>query len=135
MTASCPGVIVGSNRPVVKLASLVVAHRVDLSPASARNRRGDAVSFVLRHSLGSTRQQAALGQECRGADPAQTADVAAGLSGVKVCQHGQHPAVVVGRRRQLQLPENAADVLLDRTLADPKLMADGAVAASLGDRR
>jgi len=32
-------------------------------------------------------------------------------------------------------PENAADVLLDRTLADPKLMADGAVAASLGDRR
>src|SRR5213076_1352122 len=44
-------------------------------------------------------------------------------------------AVVALRLRQSQLPEDAADVLLDRAAADEERRADGRIRAPLGHQR
>ena len=53
-------------------------------------------------------------------------------AGAEVSEHRQHAAVVLGRRRQVELGEDRGDVLLDRPLGDDQLRGDGGVGAALG---
>src|SRR5262249_20873044 len=52
-------------------------------------------------------------------------------SGAQEGEHGQHAAVIVPRRGQVQLREDARHVLLNRALADHELLGDGVVRAAL----
>src|SRR5690242_530251 len=52
---------------------------------------------------------------------------AAVRSGTEVREHGQHAAVIVGRRGQVELSEDARDVLFDRPLAHHQLGGDRVV--------
>ena len=56
----------------------------------------------------------------RAADPGPRAAARRAL-GLQVGQHRQHAAVVLGRRRQVELGEDARDVLLDGALGDDEL--------------
>jgi hypothetical protein len=53
---------------------------------------------------------------------------ALGGSGPQVSEDGQEPAVGLIRRKQVQLGEDAADVLADRGLGNHQLLGDCAVA-------
>src|SRR5690348_11251287 len=55
-----------------------------------------------------------------------------GASGAQVAQNSQDAAVILGRGRQLQLPEDARHVLLHGALGDHHLLGDRVVGAALG---
>ena len=54
------------------------------------------------------------------------------MSGLQVSKDGEHPAMVAGRGRQVELGEDVADVLLDGTGTDGERLGDRVVGASLG---
>src|SRR5215470_18191234 len=49
--------------------------------------------------------------------------------------HGQHPPMVVGRRRQAQRCEDVLDVLFDGVLGDEQPLGDRLVGSPLGHQR
>src|SRR6476660_1332437 len=52
--------------------------------------------------------------------------------GVEPGEHGEHSAVVVGGRWQVEFGEDVVDVLVDRLLADVEAKGDGGVRAAFG---
>src|SRR5688572_18831650 len=50
----------------------------------------------------------------------------------QVAEHGEHPAVVTGGRREAELGEDAVDVLLDGAARDDQGLGDARVRAAFG---
>ena len=95
----------------------VVARAAAVAAGAARRRRGDARAHPRRR---------------RGRRPARAAVL---RLEAEPGEHRQHPAVVVGRGREVELGEDVVGVLRDRLLGDDELGGDRGVRAPLGHQR
>jgi hypothetical protein len=89
-----------------------------MTPSMIREERGPVVGrpVDIAPSPGSVR--------ARRPDPTGRS---AGLPGLQERDHGQDAAMVILRRLERQLSEDAVHVLLDRSLRDPQLPGDAGV--------
>ena len=87
--------------------------RARASTSTSRRTPPSRASSSRSHARPAARRQGAGGS--RGDLPVQPADR---LSRLQVGQHGEHAAMVRVARRQVELPEDVGDVLLDRARAD-----------------
>ena len=92
----------------------------------ARKRRGDAAMVAASGAVAFVPETRLVA-----ADPGPLLRL---NSGLQELQHGEHPAVLSGRRRQVELVEDARDVSLHGGHGHDESLGDPGVGPALGDQ-